>query len=194
MNEQHASGTNLRQQWKEQAMTTATMTLEDIRTRDLQLTSTTARRNTLEYLAGGTAAMFLLVMAVLTFLNGNSAIDMLMASGFAALVLGIAVAGIHLFRNSGQAHNDLTASGVDHLRRRLKHERDLLRSVWLWYIGPMLPGFALIYGGLFFAGNVSFAIIAGGLTLAFLLCVAIINRRAASQIEQEIRDLSPNAE
>lgn len=75
------------------------------------------------------------------------------------------------------------------MRRRLECERDLLRSAWLWYIVPLLPGFAMIYGGMFLAGNLSFAVVAGGLTLAFLLFVAVLNWRAAAQIEREIGDL-----
>lgn len=170
-------------------MTPTTITREELRERDRELTRTTTRRNTLEYLAGGTAALFLLVMAVLTFLNGDSSVDMLMAAGFATLALGMAIAGLHLFRNGGKEDNDMAAGGVAHLQRRLERERDLLRSAWLWYIGPMLPGVAMIYGGMFLAGNLSFAVIAGGLTIAFLLLVAIINQRAAIQIEQEISDL-----
>lgn len=175
-------------------MTTATITREELREHHRQFTRATTRRNTLEYLAGGTAALFLAVMAVLTFLNGDSAVDMLMAAGFATLVLGMAIAGFHLFRNSGKADGEINASGVEHLRRCLEHERNLLRSAWLWYIGPMLPGVAMIYGGMFLAGNLSFAVIAGGLTLVFLLFVVIINRRAAVHIEDEIRNLRRHTE
>lgn len=83
-------------------MTMKTIPRDDIGERRRQIARTTMRRNTLEYLAGGTAALFLLVMAVLTFFNGESAIDMLMAAGFAMLVLGMAIAGYHLFRNNGK--------------------------------------------------------------------------------------------
>lgn len=196
MNDKSAPGINARYHWKEQSLTTATVTLDEMRERERQLTRTTTRRNTLEYLAGGTAALFLLVMAVLTFIKGDSAIDMLIASGFAAVVIGMVLAGLHLFTRSRRikGHSDMAATGVDHLRRRLEHERVLLQSAWLWYVGPLMPGFIIIYGGMFLAGNVSFALTAGGLTFAFLLFVVIINRRAAAKLEHEIRDLRRHVE
>ena len=76
----------------------------------------------------------------------------------------------------------------------MEHERVLLQSAWLWYVGPLMPGFIIIYGGMFLAGNVSFALTAGGLTFAFLLFVVIINRRAAAKLEHEIRDLRRHVE
>lgn len=196
MNDKSAPGTDARYHWKEQSMTTATITLDEMRERERQLTWVTTRRNTLEYLAGGAAALFLLIMAVFTFIKGDSAIDMLIASGFAALVIGMVLAGLHLFIQSRRikGHSDVAATGVDHLRRRLEHERVLLQSAWLWYIGPLMPGFVIIYGGMFLAGKVSFAFTAGGLTFAFLLLVVIINRRAAGKLEHEIRDLRRHLE
>lgn len=50
-------------------------------------------------------------------------------------------------------------------------------------------GFIVIYAGMFVAGNVSVAVTAGELPFAFLVFVAIINRRAAARLEHEIRDL-----
>lgn len=191
MNDKSAPDTNARYHWKEQSTTTATVTLDKVRERERKLTRTTTRRNALEYLAGGTAALFLLVMAVLTFIKGDSAIDMLIAAGFATLTIGMVLAGLHLFTHSRRikAHGDMAATGIDHLRRRLAHERVLLQSAWLWYVGPLMPGFVMIYGGMFLAGSVSFAFTAGGLTFAFLLFVAIVNRRAAAKLEHEMRDL-----
>lgn len=196
MNDKSAPGIDARYHWKEQPMTTATITLDEMRKRERQFTRTTTRRNTLEYLAGGTAALFLLFMAVFTFIKGDSAIDMLIASGFAALVIGMVLAGLHLFTQSRRikGDSDVAATGVDHLRQRLEHERVLLQSAWLWYVGPSMPGFVMIYGGMFLAGNVSFAFTGGGLTFAFLLFVAIINRRAAAKLEREIRDLRRHVE
>ncbi|MFC3059748.1 hypothetical protein [Paenirhodobacter populi] len=171
-------------------MTTAPITREEIGARDRQLTRTTRRRNAFEYLAGGAAMLFFLVMAVWTFAKGGSAAQMLIAVGFAVLALGVAVAGWHLFRQSRRAAaGGGIAADAGYLEGRLARERDLLRSAWLWYAGPMVPGFALIYGGVFLSGGVAFATIAGGLTLAFLILVAVINRRAAACIDREIADL-----
>ncbi|MGO4569329.1 hypothetical protein AB4Z52_30860 [Rhizobium sp. 2YAF20] len=191
MSDEPTADSDTQHHWKEQSMTTATITLDQVKKRERQFTRTTNRRNTLEYLTGGSAALFLLFMAVFTFITGDSAIDMLIASGFAALVTGMVCVGLHLFTKSRRikGHKDMAATGIDHLTRRLEHERVQLRSAWLWYVGPMIPGFAMIYGGMFLAGKVSFAFTADGLTFAFLLFVAVLNRRAAAKLEGEIEDL-----
>jgi hypothetical protein len=41
----------------------------------------------------------------------------------------------------------LTASLEFH-RRELVRQRDLLRSVWRWYIGPIVPGLVVFYAGI----------------------------------------------
>ncbi|MGO4835135.1 hypothetical protein AB4144_23055, partial [Rhizobiaceae sp. 2RAB30] len=74
---------------------------------------------------------------------------------------------------------------------RLERERKLLATAWLWYVGPMVPGFVLIYVGYWMSKpeNPIFPTVAGGLTLAFLIGVALVNRYAARRIEREIRAL-----
>lgn len=85
----------------------------------------------------------------------------------------------------------MAASGMDHLKRRLEHERDLLRSAWLWYVGPMVPGFVMSYLGYWMANpeRPIFVPVAGGLTFALAVFVIILNLRAARQIEPEIRSV-----
>jgi hypothetical protein len=36
------------------------------------------------------------------------------------------------------------ASGLEYYRRELERQRDLLRSVWSWYLGPMVPGLVVL--------------------------------------------------
>ncbi|MGV6873788.1 hypothetical protein ACUSIJ_13985 [Pseudochelatococcus sp. B33] len=181
--------------WKEQAMTTAGLSLDDLRRRETQIDRATRRRNMLEYVAGGAAAAFLAVMSVFTFMRAEDAADFVLAGGFALLVAGMLVAGRHLHRNSRKLHTDLAQNGIAHLRRRLERERNLLRSAWLWYVGPMVPGFALIYAGAWMASpdNPTFPLVAGGLTFLFLIGVAFLNRHAAKRIGHEIDELERTA-
>lgn len=174
--------------WKKQPMTTIPIDLGTLRARERRLDRATARRDRREYLAGGLAALVLLAASIAIFLDADSLADTLMATGFLALVLGLAFSGLHLSRAS-RGHGDVAASGVEHLVRRLGRERDLLRSAWLWYVGPLLPGFLLVYGAAVLAGSPFFAAIAGGSTLAFLLLVVVLNRRAAARLEREISAL-----
>ncbi|PWJ94917.1 hypothetical protein C8D77_1011603 [Mesorhizobium loti] len=177
--------------WMEQPVTTSAIELDRIKALHATLSRTTTRRNTLEYIAGGMAAAFLLVMSVVTFLAARTAADWTMAAGFATLTLGLVAVGLNIFRKSTRADADLAASGIDHLQRRLLGERDLLRSAWLWYLGPMVPGFVLIYLGSWAAhpDRPIFALVGGASTFAFLVFVVILNRRAARRIDTEIRAL-----
>ncbi|GLQ78823.1 hypothetical protein GCM10007881_23390 [Mesorhizobium huakuii] len=170
---------------------TSTINLEDIKARHAALSRTTKRRNTAEYVTGGMAAAFLLVISVVTFLAADTSAEWIMAVGFAALVLGLLLVGLNIFRKSTRAGFDLATSGMGHLQQRLAHERDLLRSAWLWYIGPMVPGFVMIYLGSWATNPArpTFALVGGGSTLAVIALVIILNRRAARRIETEIRAL-----
>lgn len=177
--------------WKEQPVMTSTINLEDIKARHAALSRTTKRRNTAEYVTGGMAAAFLLVISVVTFLAADTSAEWIMAVGFAALVLGLLLVGLNIFRKSTRAGFDLATSGMGHLQQRLAHERDLLRSAWLWYVGPMVPGFVMIYLGSWATNPArpTFALVGGGSTLAVIALVIILNRRAARRIETEIRAL-----
>lgn len=57
--------------WKEQPVTTAAISLDEIKKRHVALSRTIGRRNILEYVAGGIAAAFLLVISVVTFLASS---------------------------------------------------------------------------------------------------------------------------
>ncbi|RWB98688.1 hypothetical protein [Mesorhizobium sp. M4B.F.Ca.ET.143.01.1.1] len=177
--------------WKEQPVTTAAISLDEIKKRHAALSRTIKRRNTLEYVAGGIAAAFLLVMSVIALLAARAVAHWVMGAGFATLALGMVFVGLYIFRKSTRVGTDMAASGMDHLKRRLEHERDLLRSAWLWYVGPMVPGFVLSYLGYWMANpeRPIFVLVAGGLTFALAVFVVVLNRRAARQIESEIRSL-----
>ncbi len=177
--------------WKEQEMTTITLSLDELKRREAELGRSTRRRNMMEYLAGGAATAFLLAMAVLTFLRAGAPVDFVMAGGFGTLAAGMLLVGRHIFRNSRPIESDVAASGREHLCGRLERERRLLATAWLWYVGPMVPGFVLIYVGYWMSNpeNPAFPLVGGGLTLAFLVGVVLINRYAARRIEREIRTL-----
>jgi hypothetical protein len=36
------------------------------------------------------------------------------------------------------------ASGLDFFRRELERQRDLVGSVWSWYLGPLIPGWVVL--------------------------------------------------
>lgn len=181
----------LQDHWKDQEMTTISPSLDDLRRREAEIGSITRRRNIREYVAGGVAAAFLAVMSVGTLVRGETPADFVMAAGLLMLVAGMMLAGWHLFRNSRPVERDLAVSGRAHLRARLEREHRLLAGAWLWYVGPTLPGFALIYLGAWMInpGKPLFVVVAGGLTLALMVGIVLANRHAARIIEREMRKL-----
>lgn len=87
---------------------------------------------------------------------------------------------------------------VQFYREELERQRDLLRSAWLWAIGPLVPGLALG-----FAYEIATAPPARRLSLmaivaaaaAFLALVGWLNWRAARRLDRRIaeigRELNP---
>lgn len=77
-------------------------------------------------------------------------------------------------------------------RRELERQRDLLRDIWKWYIGPFIPGFALFAGWLIV--NVPAerrwrpAAFAVGCA-AFFWGIGWLNRRAARCLDRQIGEL-----
>jgi len=177
--------------WKEQAMTTHSLSLDDIRSRQAELDRLVRRRNRMEYLTGGLAAAFLLVIGLIVLSGAETAADLLRAAGFLLLAAGLGIAGIRLFRGSRPAGGDIAASGREHLLARLERERRLLESAWLWYVAPLVPGFVLVYLGTWWAdpARPAFPLIAGAATVVFLVGVVLVNRAAARRLLREREDL-----
>lgn len=177
--------------WMDQPSTVARPSFDDLRRRRDELDRRTRRRNAVELIAGGAASVFLLVMCALSLARVDDPADLVRALGFAALPLGLLVSAAYVFFNRRRAEQDMARTGLDHLVRGLRREHRLLRLAWFWYVGPMIPGFVMIYVGTYLAQPEmwAFAAIAGGLTALFLIWVATINLSAARRVGDEIQRL-----
>lgn len=88
------------------------------------------------------------------------------------------------------------ASGLEFFRRELERQRDLVRSVWSWYLGPTIPGFVVLTVALGRTNPGHLRHI--GLSLAaFDLFVALVfvfvwrlSQRAARKLERRIDELN----
>jgi hypothetical protein len=84
---------------------------------------------------------------------------------------------------------------IDFHRRELERQRDLLRRIWRWYLGPFIPGMLLFFLGTQFAAHPPFP--HHGLSFAWELAVAAIvlvliaklNERAANRLQRQIDNL-----
>jgi hypothetical protein len=88
---------------------------------------------------------------------------------------------------------DLGATNcIEFHKRELARQRDLLKSIWSWYLGPFLPGFALLVGwsisvappGRRWVG-IAYAV---GAAL-FFWTIGRMNLRAAHRLDGEIQAL-----
>ena len=87
---------------------------------------------------------------------------------------------------------------VDAYRAALVRRRDALRSIGVWYLGPLLPGLVVLMTGLFLHAppNPSFARVAhfidflvSLLFAAMFALVWLINQRGADRLQRQIDEL-----
>ena len=68
----------------------------------------------------------------------------------------------------------------------LERQRDVLRSVWLWYVLPFVPGFILFRVGVHLGGWQSHPFVADAVGLLLTAIVIWLNRRAARRLQHKI--------
>ena len=81
---------------------------------------------------------------------------------------------------------------IDFHRRELERQRDLLRNVWKWYLGPLTPGLALfaIWCIVIAPPNRRwFPESYAAFCAAFFWGIGWLNRRAARALDRQIDDL-----
>lgn len=182
----------LRTLWKEQDMEVQAPEIEHLRVRERQLEACASQRNRIEYIAGGIAAALLVATGATMLLR--EATTGSVVSGTGHLVVAAAILWILARLRRWQRKARSTTLGtpiLTHLRDRLKVERDMLRSAWRWYIAPLVPGFALIYGGILLEPQPNWIVFWSGVlfTAAIIGWIAWLNHRAADRLESEISRL-----
>lgn len=177
---------DLRTAWKEQPMNTNPPTLDQVRAGAERLHRRVARRNALEL-----AACVLVIGVFAYYLWAFPSPLMRLGSGLA--IAGTLVVAWQLKRRA--ANRPLpTALGdqpwLRYRREQLVRQRDALRSAWLWYVAPFIPGVVVFRWGVetqlppdapFARGwmaNLSIALVFVG--------VALWNRHAARRLQQHI--------
>lgn len=99
------------------------------------------RRNVIEYAAAVFISIVMGASAVGAFVKGETAVGAALA--LTVVGVGVAMWGLHK-RGSNLARLPEDPCLV-HLRRQYERQYEALRAVPLWYIGPLIPGVALLY-------------------------------------------------
>jgi hypothetical protein len=166
------------------------MPLTEIREKGRKFQRKIAFRNLREYAA----------IAVVTVFFGASMwkYPPLMRAGAGLCIAGGLYVGYQLHRRgSSRAMADglAAASCLDFHRRELERQRNALMGVWSWYLGPLIPGLAVLMAGVGMAvpGHSKMAwtfvsVYSAAVALAFYF-VGRLNQRAARRLQRQIDEI-----
>jgi Flp pilus assembly protein TadB len=178
--------------WHDQGEEPVKMSLDEIRRKAQRHGRTVRRRNGREYVAAA------FVVAIFGYYIWHYH-EWFMRIGSGLVIAGAVYMVFQLHRrgSAASAPADLgRTTGLDFYRKELERQRALLSSVWRWYLGPFVPGLAVITLGAaitnpshsphawLFTG--SYAVV---MALAFWL-VARLNQRGAARLQRQIEELN----
>lgn len=164
------------------------MSLAEIHARATRFRTQIARRNLIEYAAAG------LVIAVF----GYMAIIIpapLVKTGAIVTMLGVAYVVFKLHQLARAAAQDEINAAADLMgfhRQELVRQRDALRGVWSWYLGPLIPGALLFLFGTVLSApgplgaQLSIGFAGLGLLGAMFAAIGWLNHRAAAKLDADI--------
>jgi len=186
--------TDLRIIWQQQERREPPVTLDQVRARARRVEAKVDRRNLLEYVAGVVALLIVTGVGM----SGGAALwsgpRLLVSVGLILLLLGLAYVLYQLHtRGSWRAMpGELgTTDSVAFHRAELVRQRDLLKSVWSWYILPMYPGMALMAIGVLISDPSIATFVALVLVLAAVMSYAVAraNAQGAKVVQRQIDEL-----
>jgi len=175
---------NVKAAWQRQEGQAMQLSLEEIRRRASAFEHKIRRRDIREYVAG-----IIVIAGFGWFLSRGG--DPVIRVAFGLIIAGTCVVMYQLHKRSRPASAPAEAGGrscLDFYKSELARQRDLLRSVWTWYIGPLIPGMALFIGRSM-ALNPARTRWFGGyaaITAALFFIVGELNRRGARRLQETI--------
>ncbi len=176
--------------WQAQPIEAKRLSPEEIRAKAARFERTIRLRNLREYVA---AAIVFVVFGVYAW----QATTWLARAGHLAIVAGALYVVVQLATRAapGGGLDDaarVTETCLRFHRRELERQRDLLRSVWRWYLGPLVPGLILIFADAFLRawtnGGVALLVFvaSGLLVVVVFLAVSRLNAAGAQRLQRAI--------
>ena len=175
---------DIRGVWQNQPVENTPMPLEEIRRKARQFEKRINRRNLREYI-GAAIGIAAYTFYIFKFHS------LVIRAGSVLVIAGVLYVVFQLYKRAspGQLPADLAlTASLEFHRRELVRQRDLLRSVWRWYIGPLIPGLAVFSAGIMphrvgtMVFSVSFFLVVFGL-------IVWVNHRAAVRLDRRIAEL-----
>ena len=185
---------DLRSLWQTMPTTPVAITADEMRMRATAFQRQVRQRNLVEYVAAafvtvifGWYATFPIPATPLW-----PAANIMIIAGVVVVVLNLHC----LARATTLPDNTTAANLIDFQRKELIRQRDALKSVWLWYIGPMVPGLIVwfIAVGVGMPGLTPARALVGlgGAAVVSLLVfglIILLNLLGASRLQRMIDDL-----
>jgi len=167
------------------------MSLADLRVRSQRLQTRIRVRNLIEYAAGA--------LVVGTFgWTAMVASGVVAQAGAALVALGAIYVCWRLHVLARAASRAEIAAAAENCatfhRAELARQRDALRAVWRWYLGPLVPGLVVFWIGVAVApsvdlplsGRIAISALGLGIGAAVFLGIAAANAKAAKTLQAEI--------
>jgi len=192
MNSESSADREMKELWQSQKTEGVRMSVEQIRLSAGKFQRRIEWRNAREYVAALVVAAFFGFQMI----RGG---DLLTRAGFGLIIAGVCYVIWHLHaKGSGRPLPEDVgfASCIEFQRRELERQRHLLRSVWRWYLGPIIPGLAVLIAAFARAnpGHLKhFDVILAAYVLviaAAFVGIARLNERAACRLQRRIDELN----
>jgi hypothetical protein len=163
-----------------------TAPLEAIRRANAEFERMIRRRNVREYIAAALVTVFFSVNFVRTHLVGARV-------GYALILAGTVYVMHQLYKRGSAKSAPADANFavyVDFHRRELERQGDLLRHIWSWYLGPLIPGMLVLMLSAGITHRRPQDLIAAALAVGVFLAVARLNHKGARKLQRKIDELN----
>lgn len=180
----------LKSLWRAQELPPVSFPVEELRRNAQRFQRRIRLRNALEYAA--------CVLVVLGFARYFVIFPSpLMRAGSVLIIIGTLLVAWQLRRRASNVHAPEEMSTLDFHRQQLVRQRDALRTVWVWYIAPLVPGMAVFRWGVEteLGDGAPFArgIGANLAIVAVLIAIFLLNLYTARKLQRKIDQLNEAA-
>lgn len=181
----HDPSDALRRVWQEQTAPASPPTLDDVRRRAQRFSSRISWRNAREYVAGAVVIPTFLAEIVRGGFNGLVDVGNLLIVAGCSYVLY----RMHQWAAARALPSELgMVDALSFHRAEIVRQRDLLASVWRWYLLPFLPGIVVTLVGRGLESPALWNRVLGTMVAALAMAVflAWLNRRGAARLQRDI--------
>lgn len=191
MSDPSSEDNNMKQLWQSQPTEGVRMSVAEVQAKASKFQSKIWWRNLREYAAAALVVLFFGDRLL------NTA-DTLVRAGMALIIAGTCYLSWQLHRKGSSRQLPKEAglsSFIEFQRHQLVRQRDMLTSIWSWYLGPLLPGLVLTMVAIGRANprhlpNVwPQTALNLGIVVAVFLTIAWLNKRAARRLQRQIDEL-----